>query len=68
MSAEDQEQYICLMNDEGQYSLWFAWKEVPPAWKQVGAKGTKEQCLSYIKENWVDMRTNSLKKKMHSIE
>ena len=29
MSEEDDEEYICLVNEEEQYSVWFAWKEVP---------------------------------------
>lgn len=29
MSEDDEEEYICLINEEEQYSIWFAWKEIP---------------------------------------
>ena len=43
MSEEDNEEYICLINEEEQYSIWFAWKEIPLGWKQVAPKGTKQE-------------------------
>lgn len=66
--SENHQDYMCLINEEEQYSIWFAWKEVPIGWKQVGSKGTKEECLSYIKEVWVDMRPKSLREKMDKSE
>jgi len=59
--SEDNEKYICLINEEEQYSIWFAWKEIPLGWKQVGLKGSKEEVLKYVKEVWTDMRPKSLK-------
>ncbi len=26
MTEEDNEEYICLINEEKQYSIWFAWE------------------------------------------
>ena len=60
--TEEQEEYICLINDEEQYSLWLAWKDIPSGWKQVGPKrASKEECLAYIKDVWKDMRPKTLK-------
>ncbi|HEX7640834.1 MAG TPA: MbtH family NRPS accessory protein [Noviherbaspirillum sp.] len=53
-----------VVNDEEQYSIWPAGKEVPLGWTLVGKQGTKEACLEYIKEVWVDMRPLSLRKQM----
>lgn len=58
------ENYICLVNIEGQYSLWSANKEIPLGWKQEGPEGSKEVCLEYIKNTWTDMRPISLRKQM----
>jgi len=58
------EKYICLINEEEQYSLWYAWKDIPIGWKRVGPEGTRDQCLAYINEVWTDMRPKSLKDKM----
>lgn len=62
---EDNEEYICLINEEEQYSLWFAWKKIPLGWKQVGPTGNKQVCLDYIKEVWTDMRPKSLRDEMN---
>jgi MbtH protein len=64
---EDSEEYICLINDEEQYSLWFAWKEIPSGWKQIGPKDSKEEVLKYIKTVWTDMRPKSLRSYMDKI-
>ncbi|MBT4880040.1 MAG: MbtH family NRPS accessory protein [Alphaproteobacteria bacterium] len=63
---EKSEEFICLINIEGQYSIWFSWKEIPLGWKQVGPTGSKEDCLRYIRENWTDMRPLSLQKAMNN--
>ncbi|MBD3557345.1 MbtH family protein [Planktothrix sp. FACHB-1355] len=67
MSDEYQDQdirYAVVMNHEEQYSIWFADREIPAGWNEVGKTGTKEECLSYIKEVWTDMRPLSLRKQM----
>jgi len=62
--SEDNEEYICLINDEEQYSIWFAWKEIPYGWKRVGPIGSKEEVLQYVGKEWIDMRPKSLRDKM----
>ena len=64
MSEEDNEGYICLINEEKQYSIWFAWKEVPLGWKRVGPQGTKQEILDYVTQVWTDMRPKSLREEM----
>jgi len=65
--SDTHEKYICLINTEEQYSLWFAWKAIPDGWKQVGPTGSKEECLEYIKKVWTDMRPKSLREKMDQL-
>ncbi len=57
----DEEVYRVVINIEDQYSIWPVRKEIPYGWKDVGKSGAKEECLSYIREVWVDMRPRSLK-------
>jgi MbtH protein len=59
---EDNREYIALVNEEEQYSLWLAELPVPQGWKQVGKRGLKQECLDYIKQVWTDMRPLSLRK------
>lgn len=67
MGSEDREDntiYKVVMNQEEQYSIWPADREVPLGWNAVGKSGTKAECLAYIEEVWTDMRPLSLRKKM----
>ncbi|MCM3259262.1 MbtH family protein [Paenibacillus lautus] len=52
--------FLVLMNHEGQYSLWPAFAAIPAGWNQVLGLGTREECVAYINENWVDLRPRSL--------
>ncbi|MFI6350925.1 MbtH family protein [Streptomyces sp. NPDC050560] len=53
-----------LVNDEEQYSLWPSYLDVPAGWKETGTEGTREKCLEYVNEVWVDMRPRSLREQM----
>jgi MbtH protein len=53
-------EFLVLVNDEGQHSLWPSFCEVPDGWRIVHDKGTRDACLAYIEENWTDMRPKSL--------
>ena len=53
-----------VVNNEEQYSIWMADKEIPLGWKDTGKSGLKQECLDYIKEVWTDMRPLSLRQKM----
>jgi MbtH protein len=63
-NSEDSTVYKVVVNEEGQYSLWFGDRENPPGWADAGKSGTKDDCLTYIEEVWTDMRPLSLRKKM----
>ena len=58
-------EFIVLMNEEHQYSLWPTFRDVPAGWSTVGPRGSRQECLDYIEENWVDMRPRSLADQMN---
>jgi len=67
MSAEADEKsapYQVVVNDEGQYSIWPADRELPAGWAGVGKVGPREECLAHVEEVWTDMRPLSLSKSM----
>jgi MbtH protein len=66
MSENDAEEviYVVVINHEEQYSIWPNYKEIPKGWRSVDKSGSKQECLDYIKEVWVDMRPLSLRKAM----
>jgi len=55
-----------LINEEGQYSLWPAFINVPAGWDVIRRESTRKECLDYINENWTDMRPKSLIKAMEA--
>lgn len=59
----DQE-YVILRNDEGQFSLWPSFKETPDGWTIVGPRGQRGECLTWIDRMWTDMRPLSLVREM----
>jgi len=67
MSAdEDDTIYRVVVNDEQQYSIWAADRDLPLGWHDVGKVGTKAECLAHVEEVWTDMRPLSLQKQMAS--
>jgi MbtH protein len=58
--------YFALVNEEGQYSLWPAYIEVPAGWEIAHPEASRDDCLRHINENWTDMRPKSLIRKMEA--
>ncbi|GAA3475281.1 MbtH family protein [Nonomuraea roseola] len=57
-------EYKVVVNDEEQYSIWFAGRPVPDGWREAGFAGGKQQCLDHIEQVWTDMRPRSLREAM----
>jgi MbtH protein len=55
--------YRVVVNDEDQYSIWPADREVPAGWRAVREAAPKADCLAYIEEVWTDMRPSSLRRR-----
>lgn len=52
--------YLVLVNDEGQHSLWPAAIDVPAGWSVTFGPDRRPACLDHVEANWVDMRPKSL--------
>ena len=67
MSMFDNEdgQFFVVVNDEEQYSIWPAEREIPAGWHSVGEQRARADCLAWIDENWTDMRPKSLRDAMN---
>jgi MbtH protein len=52
--------YLALVNDEGQYSLWPVFLDVPAGWTVAHEEDSREACLEFIERTWTDMRPRSL--------
>ena len=66
MTAEqnDENAYLVVLNDEEQYSVWWADRDLPVGWRAEGTQGTRDECLARIDEVWTDMRPKSLRDRM----
>ncbi|PYC73574.1 MbtH family protein [Streptomyces tateyamensis] len=60
----DERTYYVVLNDEEQYSIWLAEREVPAGWTREGTEGTRQECLDHIDRVWTDMRPLSLRRRM----
>jgi MbtH protein len=69
MSDEPEETtlYTAVVNDEQQYSIWPADRELPLGWREAGKQGTKAEVLAWIQEVWTDMRPKSLRERMRGL-
>ncbi|MFI9366410.1 MbtH family protein [Kitasatospora sp. NPDC053057] len=61
MSAESEANYLVVVNDEEQYSIWPAGRPVPAGWRTGGPTGSRAECLEHIAAVWTDMRPASLR-------
>ncbi|MFJ3904466.1 MbtH family protein [Streptomyces sp. NPDC090025] len=51
--------FLVLVNDENQHSLWPARADVPAGWRTVHGPADRAACLTYIESNWTDIRPQS---------
>lgn len=49
-----------VVNDEGQYSLWPEFAQVPAGWTIVHGATDRRSCIDFVTANWTDMRPRSL--------
>jgi MbtH protein len=59
MTAETQ--FLVVLNDEEQYSVWAVDKPLPAGWRTEGRRGARQECLDHIGRIWTDMRPKSLR-------
>ncbi len=61
---DEESDFLVLVNQEGQYSLWPSHLDIPAGWTATGPRGRRQVCLDWIDQNWTDMRPASLVREM----
>jgi MbtH protein len=61
---DDSGNFLVVVNDEDQYSLWPAFADIPPGWRKVFGEAGRAECLAYVEQHWIDMRPRSLREAM----
>ncbi|MEX5635059.1 MbtH family protein [Parafrankia sp. FMc2] len=56
--------FLVLVNDENQHSLWPVFADVPAGWSSVHGPAGRAVCLDYIETHWTDLRPRSLVQQM----
>jgi MbtH protein len=64
MSDSDGIGYLVVHNEEEQFSIWRADRELPAGWRAEGTAGSRQECLDHIGLIWTDMRPLSLRRRM----
>ncbi|GGO10120.1 MbtH protein [Microbispora rosea subsp. aerata] len=61
---DDSRDYLALINEEEQYSLWPRDIDVPAGWRVVYGPAPRDEVLDHIDRSWTDMRPKSLRDAM----
>ena len=61
---DDNGGFHAVVNDEEQYALWPAFRDIPPGWRSVFGEASRQEVLDYIEQHWSDMRPRSLREAM----
>ncbi|OLS99889.1 protein mbtH [Pseudonocardia sp. CNS-004] len=59
-------EFVALVNDEKQYSLWPTFAAVPEGWSVVHGPGARADVLAFIESAWTDLRPASLVARMEA--
>jgi MbtH protein len=57
---DEDHEFLVLVNQELQYSLWPVFREPPSGWRPIGPRGKRQVCLDWIEATWKDMRPKRL--------
>lgn len=63
MSGVDDHQgdWLVLVNEEEQHSLWPGFADVPSGWRIAHGPDNRDACMSYVEQAWPDIRPRSVR-------
>lgn len=61
---DDGADFLVLVNDEEQHSLWPVFADVPAGWRVAHGPTDRTACLEYVERNWPDIRPRSLRERL----
>ncbi|KIC08886.1 hypothetical protein RA19_18165 [Leisingera sp. ANG-M1] len=64
MTQPGPDQWICVRNSEGRWSVWPADLPVPAGWQAESAPADRGACLAEIEARWSDPRPEALQEAM----
>ncbi|QYN38483.1 MbtH family NRPS accessory protein [Pseudonocardia sp. DSM 110487] len=64
---DEEGEFVALVNEEKQYSLWPTFAPVPDGWSVVHGPAARADVLAYIESVWTDLRPASLVARMDGV-
>jgi MbtH protein len=52
--------FLVLKNNEGQHSIWPQFAAIPAGWTSVFGPESRQACVDFVEQHWIDMRPASL--------
>jgi uncharacterized protein YbdZ (MbtH family) len=49
-------EFLVLVNDDGQHSLWPSFAAVPAGWQTVFGPADRSACTDHVERHWTDIR------------
>lgn len=47
--------FIVLQNQQGQYSLWPEFAEIPKGWQAIIGPTSRAKCIDYVEQHWTEI-------------
>ncbi|MEV7275412.1 MbtH family protein [Streptomyces sp. NPDC093111] len=66
MFDDENAEYLVVINEEEQYSIWPAARELPAGWAAEGGPRSRTECLDHIELVWTDMRPKSVREALEN--
>ncbi|HEX8868062.1 MAG TPA: AMP-binding protein, partial [Lentzea sp.] len=63
--VESSHEYLVVLNDEEQYSIWRSDRALPAGWYAEGTRGSKDACRDHVDRIWTDVRPLSVRKQLN---
>jgi MbtH protein len=64
MFDDERRDFLVVVNNEDQYSIWPTDREPPHGWRAEGPPGPRADCLARVDRIWTDLRPLSLRTAM----
>jgi uncharacterized protein YbdZ (MbtH family) len=61
---DDSRDFVVLINDEEQHSLWPVSADIPAGWRRIYGEASRAECLDYVESTWTDIRPKSQRQRL----
>ncbi|MUZ75256.1 MbtH family NRPS accessory protein [Agrobacterium vitis] len=59
---DDTHEFVALVNDQGQHSLWPAHFSIPAGWELAFGPESRALCIDYVNTTWTELRPTKIER------